>query len=69
MLLALDDLTAAVAPADDSLYYAPREDELAFAALAVGDLVGTHMLSHVPDETELEDADLEGMDELLGTIG
>ena len=69
VLLALDDLTAAVAPADDSLYYAPREDELAFAALAVGDLVGTHMLSHVPDETELDDADLEGMDELLGTIG
>jgi anti-sigma factor RsiW len=69
VLLALDDLTAAVTPADDSLHYTPREDELAFAALAVGDLVGTHTLSHVPDETELNDADLEGMEELLGGIG
>lgn len=69
VLLALDDLTAALAPADDSLHYTPREDELAFAALAVDDLVGTRTLPHVPDETELSDADLEGMDELLGGIG
>lgn len=69
VLLALDDLTAAVAPTDDSLNYTPREDEFAFAALAVGDLVGTHTLSHVPDETEMDDADLEGMDELLGGVG
>jgi len=69
VLLALDDLSAALTPGDDSLHYTPREDELAFAAVAVSDLVGTHTLSHVPDETELSDADLEGMDELLGGIG
>jgi anti-sigma factor RsiW len=69
VLLALDEVSAAVTPADDALHYTPREDDLAFAALAVGDLVGTHTLSHVPDETELSDADLEGMGELLGGIG
>jgi len=69
VLLALDDLSAAVTPVDDSLLYTPRDGDLAFAALAVGDLVGPHTLSHVPDETELSDADLEGMDELLGGIG
>jgi len=69
VLLALDDLTAALTPADDSFHYTPREDELALAPLAVGDLVGTHTLSHVPDESELSDADLDGMDELVGGVG
>ena len=58
-----------MAPADDSLNYHPREDEVAVATLAVGELVGTHTLSHVPDETELSDADLEGVDDLIGNVG
>lgn len=69
ILLALGDLAEAVTPADESLNYLPQEEEVAFAALAVGDLVGTHPLSHVPDETDLSDADLEGVDDLIGTIG
>lgn len=69
VLDAVGDLADAVAPADDSLNYHPREDEVAVATLAVGELVGTHTLSHVPDETELSDADLEGVDDLIGNVG
>lgn len=68
-LLAVGDLAEAVTPADGSLNYLPQEEEVAIAALAVGDLVGTHTLSYVPDETELSDADLDGVDDLIGTIG
>jgi anti-sigma factor RsiW len=66
VLVALADLAQAVTPSDDSLTYSPHDDEVAFAALAAGDLVGTHPLAHVPDEAEMSDAELERMDDLLG---
>lgn len=69
VLVALGDLAEAVTPGDDPLNYSPREDEVAFAALAVGDLVGTHTLTHVPDDTELSDNELEGVDDLIGNVG
>ena len=68
-LVTLSDLAETVAPAEDSLIYNPPDDEVAIAALAVGDLVGTHSLALVPDEAELSDTDLEGVDDLLGNVG
>jgi anti-sigma factor RsiW len=69
LLLVVGELADAVTPADGSLHYLPQEEEIDFAALAAGDLVGPHTLSHVPDETELSDAELEGVDDLIGNIG
>jgi len=66
MLVTLADLAEAVTPGDDSLNYSPHDDEVARAALAAGDLIGTHPLAHVPDESDMSDAELERMDDLLG---
>jgi anti-sigma factor RsiW len=68
-LLALQDLMAAVTPSDHSLSNDSQEDQVAFAALAAGDLVGTTTTVHPPDETELSDTDLDGVDELIGDVG
>lgn len=69
VLVTLGDLAEAVTPGEDALSYNPQEDEVAFAALAVGDLVGTHTLSHVPEDTDLSDTELEGVDDLIGNVG
>lgn len=66
VLLAVGELTQAVTATEDALTANPPDDE---AALAVADLIGAHPLAHVPDETELNDAELDGVDDLIGTIG
>ena len=68
-LLALGELAQAVTAADDVLDYKPAHREVEVAALAVAEIVGPHPLVHVPDESELDDADLEGVDDLIGTVG
>ncbi len=66
MLAAVADLAQAVTPDDNPFNYSPHDDEVAIAALAADDLIGTHTLAHVPDETEMSDTELERMDDLLG---
>lgn len=65
-LLAVGELAQALTATDDALNN-PPDDEA--AALAVADLVGPHPLAHVPDETEMDDAELDKIDDLIGTIG
>jgi anti-sigma factor RsiW len=67
VLFALGEIAQAVTATDDALAYNPPDDEVAVAALAVADLVGPYPLAHVPDDTELNDAELEGVDDLIGT--
>jgi anti-sigma factor RsiW len=69
VLLAVGELAQALTAPDNALSDNPPDDEVAVAALAVADLVGPHPLAHVPDETDLNDAELDGVDDLIGTIG
>jgi hypothetical protein len=68
-LAALHDLMQAVAPADANLSASPRDDEVAFAAAEVGDLIGGPSVSDGPRATDLSDAELEGVDDLIGGVG
>lgn len=62
-LLMLNDLAAAVAPADEGLPDGPQDEEVVVAA---ADLVGVQELSAVPSERGLNDTDIEGVGELIG---
>jgi hypothetical protein len=64
-LLTLADLAEAMAPAAHDMTDVPPDEEL---LLAASDLVATQMVPPVPDESELSDADIQGMDELVGNI-
>jgi anti-sigma factor RsiW len=66
VLFTLADLAQAVAAPDDALNYTPRAGEMALATLAARDLIGAHSVARVPDETEMSDTELDGMDELIG---
>jgi anti-sigma factor RsiW len=71
VLLTLGELAQAATPTDELLNYNPPDDEVAAEALAVAELVGPHLPAHVPvpDEAELNDTELDGVADLIGTIG
>jgi anti-sigma factor RsiW len=70
-LLAVGELAQVVTVTEDVLTYNPADDEVAAEALAVAELVGPHLPAHVPvpDEAELNDAELDRVGDLIGTIG
>ena len=69
VLAALGDLADTVTLSDDPFSYTPQDDEVAFAVVGAGDLVGSRPLSHVPSETDLSDTELDGVDDLIGSVG
>lgn len=64
-LVTLADLAEAVATTDHLMTDVPPDEEVLLAASA---LVAPQVVPPVPDESELSDADIQGMDDLIGNI-
>ena len=68
-LIALHELLQTVVPVDEDVPRVGADDEALLAALPLDDLVGVRLPSAVPQATELSDAELEGIGNLIGGLG
>ena len=63
------ELMQTVVPVDEDVPRVGADDEALLAALPLDDLVGVRLPSAVPQATELSDAELEGIGNLIGGLG
>jgi anti-sigma factor RsiW len=68
-LLALRDIAPVVGAAEDDLLLSPLGEEPVVLALPLAELTGVRVPVQIPRAADLTDAELEGADSLLGTVG